>query len=461
MTKTEKPYQKLPPNSDSGSEHHEPLPTPLSKALLLFLNLFLVLLAYYHVKPARSSLFLEYSSSDILWQVWILSALALFVLMPFYQVLLRKFGRYYLTQAACILFSATMVLFWWIMQNLGEERTPGAQASAIIFYILIDIFSVMLVEQFWSLSDSVFKTRNAKKWFGLIAAGGLVGSTAGGWASRGWLEYTSIETNELLLVAAVIILVVSAITFYLARHSFYDKNPLQLPKRSQIASWKILRENNYLLLIAVILLLAQLAQPIVDYQFMSAVESEIAGENQKERRTAFFGVFFGTLSFFALLVNLIVTPIIHRYVGVVAGLLVQPIVLGISSVFFMFLPSLNMAIITKSADRGLSWSINRASRELLYVPIAPNTIYQAKGWIDMFGYRAFKVFGAGIVALCTIGLPDPFTAGQMAILVVAICMVRVMMMVMVGKRYKEILQITRRRHKKSSKPVDYPDKVSE
>lgn len=426
---------------------HEPLPPPLSKALLLFLNLFLVLLAYYHVKPARSSIFLEYSTADTLPWVWIASAGVLFLLMPFYQLLLRKFGRYYLTQGACMLFAMLMVLYWQLMNTGAADSAVGA----ISFYILIDVFSVLLVEQFWSLSDSVFKTKNAKKWFGLVAAGGLVGSSAGGWLSSAWLEYTFLKTNDLLLIAGGIIMVVSIISYYLAKHSFYDKNPLNLPKRSQIASWKILRENNYLLLIAVILLLAQLAQPIVDYQFMSAVEQTYT---EKEERTAFFSMFFGTLSFFALLVNLIVTPIIHRYLGVVAGLLVQPLLLGAISVFFMFSPSILMATLTKGIDRGLSWSINRASRELLYVPIAADTIYQAKGWIDMFGYRAFKVFGAGIVALCTVGLPDPFSMGQLALLVVVICIVRIMMMVMVGQRYKAMLEITRQnKRKKKSKAI--------
>ncbi len=53
------------------------------------------------------------------------------------------------------------------------------------------------------------------------------------------------------------------------------------------------------------------------------------------------------------------------------------------------------------SDRGLSYSINRASKELLYVPIDPFLIYQAKAWIDMFGYRIFKVMGSVLILLFT------------------------------------------------------------
>ena len=57
--------------------------------------------------------------------------------------------------------------------------------------------------------------------------------------------------------------------------------------------------------------------------------------------------------------------------------------------------------ILKVADRGLSYSINRASKELLYVPIPTQQIYQLKAWIDMLGYRLFKLSGAFLILFFT------------------------------------------------------------
>jgi len=55
----------------------------------------------------------------------------------------------------------------------------------------------------------------------------------------------------------------------------------------------------------------------------------------------------------------------------------------------------------KISDRGLSYSINRASRELLYIPVERVLMYRAKAWIDMFGYRLFKILGAMLILLLT------------------------------------------------------------
>jgi hypothetical protein len=58
----------------------------------------------------------------------------------------------------------------------------------------------------------------------------------------------------------------------------------------------------------------------------------------------------------------VLTPIIHRYVVIFAGMLVQPIVLSVCTVGFMAVPTLLVSPTMKVADRGLSYSINRASK---------------------------------------------------------------------------------------------------
>jgi len=90
-----------------------------------------------------------------------------------------------------------------------------------------------------------------------------------------------------------------------------------------------------------------------------------------------------------------------RYLGVLAGLLVQPIILATTTYGFWIQPSLIPAAAMKISDRGLSYSINRASKELLYIPVDPVLIYQAKAWIDMFGYRIFKVLGSMLILVLT------------------------------------------------------------
>ncbi|HXG27788.1 MAG TPA: Npt1/Npt2 family nucleotide transporter [Nevskiales bacterium] len=388
---------------------------PMARSALLFTNFFLIILAYYLVKPASRSLFLEHADAAQLPYVWTASALLLLALMPLYQWIVRRYSRVNVVIGSCLLIVALLVLFRALMLDPGLEVAVG-------FYILVDIFSVVLVEQFWSLTNSVYRSAEGRRWYGLIASGGLLGGLVGGLFANWLLTSTPVNTADLLLVAASFIALMIALTLLLARHGLYREHVQHTPLDALPAAvgrgWRALRGNRYLGLIALMLLLSQMAEPIVEYQFMSLVEVTYP---QRELRTAYLSQFLSVLSGVALLVNLLVTPVIHRRLGAIAGLLVQPLLLGATALCFALQSRLAVAAAAKIADRGLSYSINRASRELLYVPVDPVTIYRAKAWIDMVGYRTFKIAGNAVILLLTQWLPWQLGVGQLSWVVLGFC----------------------------------------
>ena len=97
-------------------------------------------------------------------------------------------------------------------------------------------------------------------------------------------------------------------------------------------------------------------------------------------------------------------------------------------------PTLGIASAMKIADRGLSYSINRASKEQLYIPVDATSTYQAKAWIDMLGYRLFKVLGSGLILLTTVWLPM-FSVAELSILTFAICLIWLYTIALVARHY--------------------------
>ena len=98
--------------------------------------------------------------------------------------------------------------------------------------------------------------------------------------------------------------------------------------------------------------------------------------------------------------------------------------------------TLSIASIMKICDRGMSYSINRASKELLYIPVDPAQTYQAKAWIDMFGYRAFKVLGS----LLILGLTHlDVSALGLSWLTVVICAVWMALFAGRANEYRRVL----------------------
>jgi AAA family ATP:ADP antiporter len=151
-------------------------------------------------------------------------------------------------------------------------------------------------------------------------------------------------------------------------------------------------------------------------------------------------MFFSLLGLISIVVNLGITPLIHRSLGVIAGLLAQPLMMGLCSWAFMLHSTLQLGAATKISDRGLSYSINRASKEMLYVPVDPLLIYQAKAWIDMFGYRVFKIFASLLILLFTQWLPIKLGVGHLSWFTLGICATWVGIIMVLRHDYRLVSQ---------------------
>ena len=365
---------------------------PLLRTTVLFTNFFLIIMALYHLKPASRSLILETHGTSALPYVWIGSALTLLVGIFFYHQILNRYTRLQVVLGSCSLFIILLIIFRILLLVSTSKIIP------VGFYIFVDILAVILVEQFWSLTDSIYNTEEGKRWYGLVGTGGLVGGVAGGGTAALLISYTPLQTHDLLLVAALIIAVIFGLTWLMGHLQLYSSSMATHKPRKMKHRWQILTQSRYLILIATALMVAQLVSPMVEFQFMRIIEGTYP---EREARTAVLSVFFSILSAVSIGINLLITPLVLRYLGILAGLMVQPLALATSTYGFVIDSSLYPAATMKISDRGLSYSINRASKELLYIPIDPITIYESKAWIDMFGYRIFKVLGAMLILFLT------------------------------------------------------------
>jgi AAA family ATP:ADP antiporter len=379
------------------------------RALFLFVNFFLIIMALYQLKPASRSLFIESLGAQQLPYIWIATALTMGVFITFYHRLVERHSRINVVLGTCLVVSALLVIFRILLDY------PGSVAAAC-FYVFVDILGVVLIEQFWSLTNSIYTTQEGKSWYGFVGTGGLIGGVTGGWVSAMFIKHTPLQTPDLLLTAAAIIAIIFVLTWFMGRAGIFCEvdHVVRIIEPSS-GGWRILSHSRYLLLIAAILLLAQLASPIVEYQFLNSVEA-----SYPEREA----------------VNMGITPLVHRALGAIAGLLVQPLMIWIFSWCFFFQSTLFFAGATKISDRAMSYSINRASKELLYVPVDSVLIYQAKAWIDMLGYRLFKVAGSVIILLFTQWLPFTVSLPQLSWFTVSICVIWIILIMVLRHDYQ-------------------------
>ena len=400
------------------------------RSTFLFINFFLIILALYQLKPASRSLFIESLGAEKLPYIWIATAVTMGVFIAYYHRLVARHNRIHVVLGTCLTISGLLVVF----RLLLNHSNPLVAAC---FFVFVDILGVVLVEQFWSLTNSIYNTREGKSWYGVVGTGGLVGGVAGGWAAAMLIKHTPLQTPDLLITAAVIIMLIFGLTWVMGRIGLYCEVEHLAPLEPISGGWRILRHSRYLLLIAAILLLAQLVSPLVEYQFLNTVA---ASYPELEARTAFLSLFFSVMGGVSIAINLGITPLVHRALGPIAGLLLQPLMIWIFSIWFFIQPTLYFSAATKISDRALSYSINRASKELLYVPVDTVLIYQAKAWIDMFGYRLFKVSGSILILLFTQWLPFKISMPQLSWFSVGICALWMILVYLVRQDYHLVCQ---------------------
>jgi AAA family ATP:ADP antiporter len=394
----------------------------------LFANFFLIILAYYQVKAASRSLLIEFGGAEALPYAWVYSALVLMALISGYHVLVERYTRVKVVLISLLFFAVCMVLFRVVF-------TPKSLLGATAFYVFVDIFSVVLVEQFWSLTDAISSADQGTKSFWFVGTGGLVGGVVGGLLASALVAYFGLQTADLLISCALLLMILFVFNIGLWRAGLYTEVHEHGAPKAATADWHALFHNRYLLLIAGLLCLSQLAQPIVEFQFLQMAAVAFPDTDQ---RTAYISEFFSVMGVVSIIINVVATPAIHRLFGAIGGLVVQPVVLAMGAMAFYFHTTLTMAAVMKIGDRGLSYSVNRASKELLYIPVDPILTYQAKAWIDMFGYRLFKALGSGLILLVNAWFGSS-NAAELSWLTVLICALWILTLVQLAHAYRRVL----------------------
>ena len=301
--------------------------------------------------------------------------------------------------------AGSLVLFWAFLQS-PTAWTAGA------FYVWINVFSLLLVSQFFLLGNDLFDPRQAKRLFGFIGAGGLAGGVAGS-AAAGFLA-APLGSANLLLIGAGLLAGSGALalrvfkTGRVAEPRAGAVAARRQPRESVGAGLRIVRRVKHLKRIAIVLFLTILVSTFVDWMFLASVEQAIPSQVDQ---TEFFGRVFALFNTIALVVQILLTSLALRTLGLAGSLALFPLAMGVGVGGFLLVPGLLMATLAKGADSVFSVSINQAARELLYLPVPAVLKQRAKPFIDIVVQRAADglagvliLLGSGVAAWSGRGL---------------------------------------------------------
>lgn len=376
-------------------------PVAFSLAVLFFL----VIGSYYLIKPVRNSLFVERVGADNLPFVYIGTALVIGLLISWYsRHVVDRVPPRRLVAGTYVFLAANLVVFWRLLRF-------ESLATSASFYIWAKIYSVLVVSQLWLTANALLDSRQAKRLFGFVGAGGILGGIVG--AALAGATARLVGTENLLLAAAAVIAVCAALAARLhpgspaadsERQQHRQGSPPE-PDRGGESAAAVVRSSPHLRAIAAILTLTIVVSTVVDWQMNKAVELFVPGEDAK---TAFYGSFFAILNGASFLVQVLLTSYVLRRFGIGIALLLLPVGLLTGSLGILVHPSLWTAALAKGVDGTLRYSVDQSSRELLYLPVPQAVKTRAKPFIDVAVQRAGTGLAGVIILLATQVVEIPF-----------------------------------------------------
>lgn len=354
------------------------------------LYLCLVIAAYLMLKSASKSLFLERLGAVNLPYVTIIIAGVVGLFVAGYVRLARRMNPPTLVVGTLAVLISNLVLFWWL------DRMQFAWTYPVL-YVWVGMYGVIATTQVWTLANDLFTTREAKRVFGVIGSGGIVGAISGGMLTRFLVVH--IGTGNLLLIAAGIIFVALCLVLVLARHRLatHTRTDDQPPPRQLLDSLRIVFNSPHLRRVASLVLVTALATKMVDWQFNAV--AEVAFDNE-DSRTAFFGAFDASTGLIGFVLQALLTSRLLMLMGLGGTILIFPMALALGTVALIPTLSLWAATLAKGSDQTLKHSIDRSSRELVYLPVSRAIKIQAKSAIDMVVDRT----GDGLAGFVQLGL---------------------------------------------------------
>ena len=368
--------------------------------VLLALNLFLVLAAYYMLKTVRESLILSEGGAAVKAYSSAGQALLLLGLVPAFGTLASRVNRIRLIRWVTLFFVSNIALFY-VAGQFGLR-------IGVPFFLWVGIFNVMVIAQFWAFVNDVYTSEQGKRLFPIVG----VGSSLGAWIGSVYAGDVIRATGPLplMVMAGAVLLISVGVASIVNRGQIRKQTPERAAEATQplnnVGGFTLIRQQRYLMLIAAMTVILNVVNTSGEYLFgRFVVEASIriygAGADSLMARQQYIGGVYGSLfsyvNLLGFVLQLFVVSRVFKYLGVGRSLFIHPLVVVAGYVMILQAPSVSTMTWLKVFDNSLDYSLGNTAKQALWLPTSREAKYKAKQAVDSFFMRAGDVLQAGVV----------------------------------------------------------------
>jgi AAA family ATP:ADP antiporter len=375
-------------------------------ATLSFLTGFTVMSAYFFLRPVRDSMASDWSDAEIS-QLWTIQFFLSLGLVMVYGFACSKIRFRYLVPAVYSFYAVTFALFF-----LGGSFVAEGVLLDKSFYVWVSLFSLFHLSVFWSFMADTFNSEQSKRLFPFIGVGVSAGAAAAPLVVA--VVASDVGNQNLMLVAAVILLLAIPMIFYLQRLKIEDLHNETVQANLGAATmggkwWQGFRDfatNPYLLTIGVFILLYTAIQAFIYFETTELLRIY----EEREQRTTILALRDAVANILTFGLGLFVTGRLVKKLGMPATLALLPAFCAVGFLILALAPILSVLLAVDIARRGGEYGITRPAREMLFTSVDRETRFKTKPVVDVVVYRGGDAWWGGIFAALSEGVGLGFAA---------------------------------------------------
>jgi AAA family ATP:ADP antiporter len=361
-----------------------------------WLYIFSVLSSYYIIRPIRDQMGVAGGVENLQW-LFSASLVGMLLLNLPFAWLVAKLPRSRFIPITYHFFVVNILLFAAILRWSDPH---AAVWIGRIFFVWVSVFNLFVVSVFWQMNVDLFSPEQAKRLFGVIAAGATIGAIVGSSVTASLVRYVS---PVFLMIGSAALLEVAVLSVgRLSRLSpTLHQRPVGSAGETAIGGGIFggivhTFRSRYLINVGVFLLLFSVTSTFLYMEQAGIVSRSFSNRGAQ---ISFFATIDLMVNVLTLAIQLFLTGRILLTLGVALSLGLLPALTIIGFGALSLLPTILAVAAFQVLRRAADYAIARPTRELLFTVVAREDRFKAKSFIDTIVYRIGDQVGAWSSAL--------------------------------------------------------------
>lgn len=357
-------------------------PNEIRATFASFGFVFILMAAYYILKPVRDAMASDWSDAQVSW-LWTINLFVTLGVNFLYSLALSVARLKIVVPALYGLFALSFVGF-----AFGSDRVGDVELMHKAFYVWISVFSLFHVSVFWSFMADLYNKEQARRLFGFIATGASVGGLVGPLVPV--FLAGAVSNNGLMLIAAAMLVLVIPTIGWLERlkvTELHNADSAGAPARQRLggnpfAGFTLLLKSPFMLGIAVFLFFYTSLGSFIYFELKN-----LLAPYDSETRTQIQSGINWAINALTILTAVLATGRLSTRFGMSVTLALIPVMMVGGLLAVSVIASVWIVVFAQVALKAGNYAITRPGREMLFTLVDRETRFKTKPVIDTLVYR--------------------------------------------------------------------------